>query len=127
MSSPTSVPPRHTFLQVRESGPAALAAVVAELREVAGRIGDERLRAEILEGCERFGADPVDLPAARPTPRELDVLALAAAGCRNRDIAALLGTSTDAVKSHLRKAMRRFGVRTRHAAVSAARARGHLP
>jgi DNA-binding NarL/FixJ family response regulator len=142
MSSPTSVPPallRRAPLQIRDGtglpvvfdGPVGerglpLAEIVAELRDLADRIGDERLRAEIVEGCDRFGAEPPELTGARPTPRELDVLALAAAGCRNDDIAGLLATSTDAVKSQLRQVMRRFGVRTRHAAVSAACGRGLL-
>ncbi|WP_433505763.1 response regulator transcription factor [Pseudonocardia halophobica] len=112
-----------TCPQVRES---SLSAVVAELRELAGRIGDAQLRAEIIAGCDRLGGGPPELADAHPTPRELDVLALAAAGYRNADIAGLLGTSTNAVKSQLRRAMRRLGVRTRHAAVSAARARGLL-
>lgn len=105
-----------------------LRAVFDELHGLAPRIDDPIVRGEIEDGCRRFA----DLRGGGPTrsgltARELDVLALAATGCGNELIADLLDTTPDAVKAHLRRAMRGLGVRTRQAAVSAARSRGLLP
>ncbi|MCW0212627.1 MAG: helix-turn-helix transcriptional regulator [Pseudonocardia sp.] len=61
------------------------------------------------------------------TARELDVLALAAVGHRNAEIAVRMGISAETVKSYLRTAMGRLGVHSRHAAVGAARAAGRIP
>lgn len=63
----------------------------------------------------------------RLTARQLDVVALVAAGCRNSEIADRLGLGPETVKSYLRSAMTRLGARSRHEAVTAARRHGLLP
>ncbi|KQY63478.1 MULTISPECIES: LuxR C-terminal-related transcriptional regulator [unclassified Nocardioides] len=71
-----------------------------------------------------------DLEPARPpllSSREREVLALAAAGCSDLDIAEDLGLDVVAVRTAVRGLRRAFGVRSRHAAVSAARSSGVLP
>ncbi|WP_214402741.1 helix-turn-helix transcriptional regulator [Pseudonocardia lacus] len=111
-----------------------LAAVFDELHGLADRVGDPALRTEIEDGCRRFAHLRADRPGRRAgsprtrlSARELDVLALAATGCGNDLIADLLDTTPDAVKAHLRRAMRGLGARSRQGAVSAARAQGLLP
>ncbi|MCW0212628.1 MAG: LuxR C-terminal-related transcriptional regulator [Pseudonocardia sp.] len=111
---------------------AAAGAVFADIDRFAGDIPDPALREEIVDGCARFARAGAGGDGPVLTAREIDILALAAAGCGNAEIAALLGTArapvaSPAVKSHLRTAMRKLGVHTRHAAVSAARAGGLLP
>ena len=54
------------------------------------------------------------------TPRELAVLRLLAAGKRIRDIAASLGLGEETVRSHLKKAQAKLGVRDRTHAVAQA-------
>lgn len=110
---------------------AHLRSIIGELGQLAREIPDADLRAEIIARCRRVTRMSLaDGGIAEPkpgwTPRQLDILALAANGCCNADIAELLGMSVDAVKSHLRTAMRRLGVHSRHAAVSAARSSGVL-
>ncbi|WP_405182577.1 LuxR C-terminal-related transcriptional regulator [Nocardia sp. NBC_01377] len=58
------------------------------------------------------------------TPRQLDVLALAALGHRNAAIADRLGLSPATVKSYLRAAMARLDAHSRHEAVGRARELG---
>jgi LuxR family transcriptional regulator, regulator of acetate metabolism len=60
-------------------------------------------------------------------PREVDVLACAALGHTNAEIAAELGIEAETVKSYLRSAMRRLDAHTRLQAVVAARRAGLLP
>jgi LuxR family transcriptional regulator, regulator of acetate metabolism len=98
--------------------------VFAEIRSAADRLRDPVLRSRILELCERRSEGAVSSERPQFSPRELEVLTLVAAGCSNDMIADLLGTSADAVKAHLRTAMRRLRAKTRHAAVSEARACG---
>lgn len=65
-----------------------------------------------------------DHPAAdEPTPRELEVLRLAARGLRTKDIAAELGTSPRTIEAHLTSIFNRFGVTTRTEAVMYAASR----
>ena len=51
--------------------------------------------------------------------RESEVLALLAQGLRNHEIAEMLGLSEDTVKTHLKRAYRKLGVRNRAQATSA--------
>ncbi|MDA8236981.1 MAG: response regulator transcription factor [Chloroflexi bacterium] len=65
-----------------------------------------------------------DAPAAdEPTPREVDVLRLAARGLRTKEIAAELGTSTRTIEAHFTSIFNRFGVTTRTEAVMYAASR----
>jgi len=61
-----------------------------------------------------------DADAPSLTPRELEVLRLAAAGLTNKEIARHLRIWLQTVKSHLHNVYTRLGVRTRRAAVAKA-------
>jgi DNA-binding NarL/FixJ family response regulator len=63
-------------------------------------------------------------PRADLTLREIEVLRLAARGCRNREIARLLLRSEETVKVHLKHLMAKLGVQDRTAAVTVALRRG---
>ena len=63
------------------------------------------------------------LAANEPTPREIEVLRLAARGLRTKDIAAELGTSPRTIEAHFTSIFNRFGVTTRTEAVMHAAAR----
>ena len=59
--------------------------------------------------------------AEHPSERELEVLALIAAGNSNREIAAKLFVSTGTVKTHINRLYRKLGARSRTQAVARAR------
>ncbi|MFD7290483.1 LuxR C-terminal-related transcriptional regulator [Streptomyces sp. NPDC059863] len=123
-------------------GPAAWEEVRAahgELRALAPRVVDARLRAELLGVCGRLagasdpmgGSEPAGT-APRPTPvalapREVDVLTCVASGATNAAAAELLGVRPETVKGYLRSAMRKLGTHTRLESVVAARRAGLLP
>ncbi|MGB3699339.1 MAG: response regulator transcription factor [Gordonia sp. (in: high G+C Gram-positive bacteria)] len=65
-------------------------------------------------------------PTVSLTPREQQILEAVADGRSNRDIARLLFLSEGTVKTHLTNVFGKLGVRSRTAAVAAARARGVL-
>lgn len=106
----------------------------AELRSIAASVEDRALR-ERLADLERrvasiAGATPVTGPAETPvrlSPRETDVLACAALGATNAEIAATLSLKEVTVKSYLQSAMSKLDAATRHAAVAKARRIGILP
>ncbi len=105
----------------------------AELRSVAAAIRDDALRRR-LEDVERrlavlSGAPGAERPAldVHLSPRELDVLACAALGATNSEIAAQLDLRETTVKSYLAAAMSKLDSSTRHAAVTRARRLGILP
>lgn len=105
----------------------------AELRSVAAAIADEELRAR-LEQVERrlaaLSAPPAAAlaePEVRLSPRELDVIACAALGATNAEIAHQLHLRETTVKSYLASAMSKLDASTRHAAVTRARRLGILP
>jgi LuxR family maltose regulon positive regulatory protein len=56
-----------------------------------------------------------------PTERELEVLALIAAGNSNQEIAARLFVSTSTVKTHINRLYRKLGTRSRTQAIARAR------
>ncbi|MBD0357351.1 MAG: winged helix-turn-helix transcriptional regulator, partial [Rubrobacter sp.] len=56
-----------------------------------------------------------------PTERELEVLALIAAGNSNEEIAAKLFVSTSTVKTHINRLYRKLGARSRTQAIARAR------
>ncbi len=105
----------------------------AELRSIAAVVEDPAVR-ERLAGIERrlaalskTEADaPLDLDV-RLSPREIDVLACAALGSTNAEIAATLALREGTVKSYLQSAMAKLDASTRHAAVARARRAGLLP
>ncbi|WP_191905754.1 LuxR C-terminal-related transcriptional regulator [Microbacterium caowuchunii] len=104
----------------------------AELRSIAASIADADLRRRLTVVEDRLAAVArgqrrplaVDAPLS---PRELDVLACAALGSTNAEIAADLALRETTVKSYLAAAMAKLDVSTRHAAVAKARRAGLLP
>ncbi|CAI9387024.1 LuxR C-terminal-related transcriptional regulator [Microbacterium sp. T2.11-28] len=105
----------------------------AELRSIAAEITDAGLRERIaglesrLAALSREDADPHDHLDVRLSPRETDVLACAALGATNSEIAATLQLREGTVKSYLQSAMSKLDASTRHAAVAKARRAGILP
>jgi DNA-binding CsgD family transcriptional regulator len=98
----------------------------AELRSIAGEIGDPVLRGRLQEVCERLTGTTGK--SANPlSPRELDVLAMVAVGCGNAETARRLGILPETVKSYLRNTMRKLGTHGRMETVVAARRLGYLP
>lgn len=104
----------------------------AELRSIAATVSDAALRARLTQVERRLAA--VARGAAVPTdttvqlsPREVDVLACAALGATNSEIAAELALRETTVKSYLGAAMSKLDASTRHAAVAKARRAGLLP
>lgn len=117
---------------VRTAGPETaelqrLRDVLAQVRVVARESRDpatrDRLEALVVAAASR-GTSPGDVVL---TARQLDVVSLVAAGCRNGEIAVRLGLGPETVKSYLRGAMGRLGARSRQEAVTAARRHGLLP
>ena len=104
----------------------------AHVRTVAGRPGDAWVRAEARDLAGRIlavcaGARSDGVRPAELTGREVDVLALAAIGWRNAEIARGIGVTGETVKSYLGSAMAKLGAHTRHSAVGVARELGYLP
>jgi LuxR family maltose regulon positive regulatory protein len=96
------------------------------LREVATSGPDALVAAHATRVLELVDDDLP--PLADPlTPRELDVLALLAAGRRNRDIADELLVSTDTVKKHVSQVLRKLSATNRTEAVARATALGLAP
>lgn len=105
----------------------------AELRSIAAVVDDPELRARLSRLEQRLaalshdtGEAPLDLDV-RLSPRETDVLACAALGSTNAEIAAALDLREGTVKSYLQSAMAKLDASTRHAAVATARRAGLLP
>lgn len=127
-TTPTSdaVPPRQRE-ELRES--------FAELRSIAASVDDAELRARIAQVERRLVTLSGDAPARTTGPlptvhlsrRETDVLACAALGATNAEIAAQLGLREGTVKAYLGTAMSKLDASTRHAAVTKARRAGLLP
>lgn len=107
----------------------------AELRSIAAEISDDTLRTRIaaverrLLGLSEPPVSTVTAPiqTVRLSPRETDVLACAALGSTNAEIAAQLGLREGTVKAYLGSAMSKLDASTRHAAVARARRAGLLP
>lgn len=104
----------------------------AELRSIATRVTDPELRQriEVLEArLAGLGGVRPQLSATgiRLSPREIDVLACAALGLTNTEIANTLSLREATVKSYLGAAMAKLDAGTRHAAVAAARGLGLIP
>ncbi|MBS1673398.1 MAG: helix-turn-helix transcriptional regulator [Actinobacteria bacterium] len=99
----------------------------AELRALAGTVGDAGLRHSLDRIASRLTADVAATDRPALTPRELDVLALVAVGWTNAEIGLRLDLRAETVKSYLRAAMRKLGAHRRTEAVARARAAGVLP
>ncbi|GIW91869.1 MAG: DNA-binding response regulator [Pirellulaceae bacterium] len=67
------------------------------------------------------------LPVGSPTPREMEILRLVAAGLSDREVGERLGIQTKTVSKHLELLRERLGVHTRMEAVLRARHLGLLP
>lgn len=105
----------------------------AELRSIGADVTDAGIRQRLAALEERLSAlsrdrtgpaEPLDV---RLSPREKDVLACAALGHTNTEIAAALSLREGTVKSYLQSAMAKLDANTRHAAVAKARRAGFLP
>ncbi|MGF2950387.1 LuxR C-terminal-related transcriptional regulator [Microbacterium alcoholitolerans] len=107
----------------------------AELRSIAAALTDQSLRERLavvekrLLGITEPTATPITepLPTVHLSPRETDVLACAALGSTNAEIALQLGLREGTVKAYLGAAMSKLDASTRHAAVTRARRMGLLP
>ena len=107
----------------------------AELRSIAADVDNPELRARIAQVERRLvtlSGDSVPVatgpvPTVHLSPRETDVLACAALGSTNAEIAAQLGLREGTVKAYLGTAMSKLDASTRHSAVTRARRAGLLP
>jgi LuxR family transcriptional regulator, regulator of acetate metabolism len=116
-------------------GPAAqeqLRESYAELRSIAATVDDPAVRDRLakvegrLAALAHEGGDAAETDV-HLSPREIDVLACAALGATNAQIAATLSLKEVTVKSYLQAAMAKLDAATRHAAVAKARKAGLLP
>ncbi|HWI30407.1 MAG TPA: helix-turn-helix transcriptional regulator, partial [Microbacterium sp.] len=128
-TTPPADPPTATLPPAHRE---ELRASYAELRSIAAGVQDGPLR-ERLSALERRLAaisgdensiEPLDV---RLSPRETDVLACAALGSTNAEIASALAIREGTVKAYLGSAMAKLDASTRHAAVARARRAGLLP
>lgn len=105
----------------------------AELRRIGADVGDSGIRRRLADIESRLatlsqgGAAEIEKLDVRLSPRETDVLACAALGQTNAEIAATLTLREGTVKSYLQSAMAKLDASTRHAAVAKARRAGLLP
>ncbi|MFV9426793.1 response regulator transcription factor [Microbacterium sp. S1037] len=105
----------------------------AQLRSIAATVGDDDVRRRLEELESRLAALTGDAPRSGEdaeihlSRREIDVLACAAVGSTNGEIAASLHLRETTVKSYLASAMAKLDASTRHAAVARARRAGLLP
>lgn len=113
----------------------ALRESYAELRSISASVQDPELREKLtaleqrlatLSGVTPITAEPA-AGAPKLTPRELDVVAHAALGSSNAEIATSLRLTEGTVKSYLKTACAKLEASNRHAAVAAARRAGLLP
>lgn len=107
----------------------------AELRSISASVTDIELRERLSRLEKRLLAVAGDEQALATGPitavhlsrRETDVLACAALGATNAEIASELGLREGTVKAYLGTAMSKLDASTRHAAVARARRAGLLP
>jgi len=123
-----NAPPDH---QIPPPAQEQLRETYAELRRITADVHDAALR-QRLSNLERrlatiTSADSEFEMSAALSPREIDVLACAALGSTNAEIAAALTLKETTVKSYLSSAMAKLDASTRHSAVTKARRAGILP
>lgn len=107
----------------------------AELRSISATVTDEVLRERLSRLEKRLLSVAGDEARAATGPvstvhlsrRETDVLACAALGATNAEIASQLGLREGTVKAYLGTAMSKLDASTRYAAVARARRAGLLP
>lgn len=118
-----SVPERDEVLGACRRELAMLRRFYADVRRVASTSNNETLGPQLRALVDQafMPTSPIVL-----TPRQVDVLALAAVGHRNSEIADLLGLSPGTVKGYLRAVFSRLDVHSRNAAVVRARELGLL-
>lgn len=111
--------------QLTVSETEAIRRAFAELRALASGAEPGGDRQTLRDFCRRL------VPAGRHdgmlSEREVDVLAHAATGLANGEIAVALGLSPETVKSYLRSALAKLGAHSRREAVEVARRDGLLP
>lgn len=94
----------------------------ARVLGVAGCLGLDADAGELLDGVMTAASggriEPVPAPHELLTPQERAIAALIAEGQSNKEIAAQLYISTNTLKSHIRAAYRKMGVRSRPQAVA---------
>ncbi|SFK70170.1 helix-turn-helix transcriptional regulator [Amycolatopsis sacchari] len=111
--------------RVRQS---RVAEAYADLRALAGEIGDPRLRARLLNAARLLVDEPPpDAPVPHLTAREKDVLALLSTGLPNQAIAERLGIGVYTVKDHVKNLLVKLGAQGRMEAVVRARRLGLIP
>lgn len=81
---------------------------------------------KILSYVAQFPSGELLLPGSNLTPREIDVLALAAKGASNKTIAVNLNLTENTVKKYMMNVFDKLGVHSRTAAVIAAKQVGLL-
>jgi DNA-binding NarL/FixJ family response regulator len=102
------------------SAPAAVRATRASAFIPAGSSGRTTIRA-ILAAAHREAPPVRPVAAGQLSSREREVLAMLASGATNREIAAELHLSTEAIKKHASAIYRKLGVRNRTEASQHAR------
>jgi DNA-binding NarL/FixJ family response regulator len=124
-------------MEVGATGHVAGLATPSELVETIRRVadGEDRLKSELISRpdlVERILDSVRDTiladraPSNPLTTRELEMLALAAGGLKNRQIAETLALSEQTVKNHLSSVLHKFGVPNRTQAVAYAVRHGWL-
>ncbi len=131
LASPPPLPPPAPSPGLDVAAREGLRKAYAELRRIGAEVGDPGIRRRLADIESRLAAlsqgaeiEPIDV---RLSPREIDVLACAALGQTNAEIAATLTLREGTVKSYLQSAMAKLDASTRHAAVTKARRAGLLP
>ncbi|SFW86183.1 helix-turn-helix transcriptional regulator [Amycolatopsis australiensis] len=104
-----------------------VAEAYADLRALAGEVGDPRLRERLLNTAGLLVGEPAPADAPHLTAREQDVLALLSTGLPNQAVAERLGIGVYTVKDHVKNLLAKLGARGRMEAVTQARRLGLLP
>jgi len=127
------MPPPPTTSALAPAAREQLRESYAELRSIATAVDDPTVRERLatleqrLTALSHDGGEGSIETDVHLSPRETDVLACAALGATNAEIAATLSLKEVTVKSYLQAAMAKLDASTRHAAVAKARRAGLLP